>query len=405
MELAERVRRIEPSATLAVLMEKEKLVARGIDVVDFGPGEPDFPTPRHIKNAAIKAVEENKTKYTPSAGIMPLRQAAVEWHAKYLGSAYAPKECVINCGGKHSLFNVIHALINSGDEVLILAPYWVSYPEIVKCADGTPVILETSAEDGFIPRASEIEKAITLRTKILIVNSPSNPTGAVIPEDEFAKILEVAKKHGIWVLSDECYSHFVYGDAKPFSVASLPGAKDHVIISASLSKTFAMTGWRMGYTLAPQEISDAVLKLQSQSISNPTSIAQYAALEALRGGMESVEVMLTEFAKRRRRIVDGLREIPGVTCHEPAGSFYVFPNVTAAVDGNDGATQADTVQVAKDLLEREHVVVIPGEAFGAPGHLRISYATSMERIEEGLRRLASFFRTAKPVSSVAATRG
>lgn len=335
---------------------------------------------------------------------MPLRQAAVDWHAKYLGSSYAPKECVINCGGKHSLFNVIHALINSGDEVLILAPYWVSYPEIVKCADGAPVILETSADNGFIPRASEIEKAITPRTKILIVNSPANPTGTVIPEDEFAKILEVAKENGVWVLSDECYSHFVYGDARPFSIASLPGAKEHVIISASLSKTFAMTGWRMGYTLAPQPISDAVLKLQSQSVSNPTSIAQYAALEALRGGMETVEKMVTEFAKRRRRIIDGLREIPGVVCHEPAGSFYVFPNVAGAIEGN-GATSADTVKAAKDLLEHAHVAVIPGEAFGAPGYLRISYATSMERIEEGLRRLASFFRAEKSVISAAATRG
>lgn len=405
MELAERVKRIEPSATLIVLMEKEKLTSRGIDVVDFGPGEPDFPTPEHIKRAAVKAIEDNKTKYTPSGGVMPLRQAAVEWHAKYLGSAYAPKECIINCGGKHSLFNVIHALINSGDEVLILAPYWVSYPEIVKCADGTPVILETSAESGFIPRASEIEKAMTPRTKILILNSPSNPTGAVIPEDEFAKILDVAKKHGVWVLSDECYSHFVYGSAKPFSIASLPDAKDHVIISASLSKTFAMTGWRMGYTLAPQEISDAVLKLQSQSISNPTSIAQYAALEALRGGMQSVQEMVGEFAKRRRRIIDGLREIPGVSCHEPMGSFYVFPNVSGAIEEHGSAAPVDTLRVAKDLLERAHVVVIPGEAFGAPGYLRISYATSMERIEEGLRRLASFFRAEKPVSSAAATRG
>ncbi len=404
MELADRVNRIEPSATLAVLMEKEKLTARGIDVVDFGPGEPDFPTPEHIKRAAIKAIEENKTKYTPSAGVMPLRQAAVEWHAKYLGSSYGPKECVINCGGKHSLFNVIHALINSGDEVLILAPYWVSYPEMVKCADGTPVILETSADDGFIPRASEIEKAITPRTKILIMNSPSNPTGAVIPEGEFAKILEVAKENGVWVLSDECYSHFVYGDARPFSIASLPGAKEHIIISASLSKTFAMTGWRMGYTLAPQPISDAVLKLQSQSVSNPTSIAQYAALEALRGGMESTEKMVSEFAKRRRRIIDGLREIPGVSCHEPDGSFYVFPNVAGAIEGN-GASSADTLKAAKDLLEHAHVVVIPGEAFGAPGYLRISYATSMERIEEGLRRLGNFFRAEKPVISAAATRG
>lgn len=405
MELADRVKRIEPSATLVVLMEKEKLTARGIDVVDFGPGEPDFPTPDHIKNAAIRAIEENKTKYTAAGGIMPLRQAAVEWHAKYLGSGYAPKQCIVNVGGKHSLFNVINALIQSGDEVVILAPYWVSYPEIVKCADGTPVIVETSAHDGFIPRASEIEKAFTSRTKILIVNSPSNPSGVVIPQDEFAKILDVAKKHNVKILSDECYSHFVYGNEKPFSIASLPGAMDHVIISASLSKTFAMTGWRMGYTLAPPEISDAVLKLQSQSTSNPTSIAQYAALEALRGGMESVEKMVTEFAKRRRRMVDGLRAIPGVKCLEPAGSFYVFPNVTDALGENNNGTEANTVQVAKDLLEREHVVVIPGEAFGAPGYLRISYATSMERIEEGLRRLANFFRSAKPVNSAVATRG
>lgn len=404
MELAERVKRIEPSATLVVFAAKEKLAASGIDVVDFGPGEPDFPTPEHVKRAAIKAIEENKTKYTAAGGITALRQAAVEWHAKNLGTHYEIKDCVVNTGGKHSLFNVIHALINDGDEVVIIAPYWVSYPEIVKCAGGEPVIVETKAEDGFIPNAAAIEKAITPRTKIIIVNSPSNPTGAVIPEKEFANILALAKKHGVFVLSDECYSHFVYGSAKPFSIASLPGAKGHVIISASLSKTFAMTGWRMGYTLAPPEIADAVLKLQSQSTSNPTSIAQYAALEALRGGMESVEQMVTEFAKRRRRIIDGLREIPGVICHEPMGSFYVFPNVAGAIKEN-GGSQVDTLRVAKDLLERAHVVVIPGEAFGAPGYLRISYATSMERIEEGLRRIAAFFSANKPASSAVATRG
>ena len=404
MQLADRVNRIQPSATLAVFNAKEKLLAQGIDVVDFGPGEPDFPTPEHIKKAAIRAIEENKTKYTPSGGVMPLRQAAVEWHAKYLGSSYAPKECVVNSGGKHSLFNVIHALINSGDEVLILAPYWVSYPEMVKCADGKPVILDTDPDDGFVPRASQIEKAITARTKILIVNSPANPSGTVIPEEEFAAILEVAKKRNIFVLSDECYSHFVYGKARPFSIASLPGAKSNVIISASLSKTFCMTGWRMGYTLAPQEISDAVLKLQSQSISNPTSIAQYAALEALRGSMESVEEMLVQFSRRRQRMLNGLREIPGVTCHEPEGSFYVFPNVSGASYG-DGTSGADTLQVTKELLDREHLVVIPGDAFGAPGYLRISYATSMERIEEGLTRLGRFFRAGKPVTSTASTRG
>lgn len=405
MELAKRVKSMEPSATLVVFTAKERLTARGIDVVDFGPGEPDFPTPEHVKRAGIKAIEDNKTKYTASGGITALRQAAAEWHAKNLGSHYEMKECVINAGGKHSLFNVIHALINDGDEVVIIAPYWVSYPEIVKCAGGKPVIVETKAEDGFVPNVAAIEKAITPRTKIVIVNSPSNPTGAVIPEEEFAKILDVAKKRGVFLLSDECYSHFVYGSAKPFSIASLPGAKDRVIVSASLSKTFAMTGWRMGYTLAPPEIADAVLKLQSQSTSNPTSIAQYAALEALRGGMESVHEMVSEFAKRRRRIIDGLREIPGVVCHEPMGSFYVFPNVAGAIEENGGGAPVDTVRVAEDLLERAHVVVIPGEAFGAPGYLRISYATSMERIEEGLHRLAGFFRAEKPVSSAAATRG
>ncbi|MFZ0214154.1 MAG: pyridoxal phosphate-dependent aminotransferase [Candidatus Acidiferrales bacterium] len=399
MELSERVKRIEPSATLAVLNEKEKLVARGIDVVDFGPGEPDFPTPEHIKRAAVRAIDENKTKYTPAGGIMALRQAAVEWHAKYLGTSYEPKQCVINVGGKHSLFNAIHALINSGDEVVILAPYWVSYPEMVKCADGEPVIVETDAKDGFISRAAAIERAITPKTKIMIINSPSNPTGAVIPEDEFAKILEVAKKHNVMLLSDECYSHFVYGKARPFSIASLPGAKENVIISGSLSKTFAMTGWRMGYTLAPQAIADAGLKLQSQSTSNPTSIAQYAALEAFRGGMDSVQIMIGEFAKRRARIVAGLREIPGVTCHEPDGSFYVFPNVAGAT------TAANTLQVAKDLLEQAHVVVIPGEAFGAPGYLRISYATSMQTIEEGLRRLNTFFRAQTAAVTSAANHG
>jgi aspartate aminotransferase len=402
MEFADRLNRIEVSATLAVLIEKEKLTARGIDVADFGPGEPDFPTPEHIKRAAAKAIEENKTKYTPTSGIMLLRQAVCDWHKKYLGSAYEPKECIINVGGKHALFNAILALIESGDQVLIHSPYWVSYPEIVKVADGEPIYVPTRAEDGFILRAAEVEKAITPRTKMLIVNSPCNPTGAVIPPDEFARVLDVCRRHNLWLISDECYSHFVFGAAKPFSVASLPGAKDRVIIAGSLSKTFAMTGWRIGYTLAPAPLIDATLKMQSQSTSNATSIAQYAALEAMRGGMDSVNTMIAEFARRRTRIVAGLREIPGVTCLEPEGTFYAFPNVSAChACGKKADGTPDTLQVARELLEHEHVVVIPGEAFGAPGCLRVSYATSMERIEEGLRRMGNFFRANRPVSTAA----
>jgi len=386
-ELADRVNRISVSQTMVVLQEAERLKVQGIDVADFGPGEPDFPTPEHIKRAAIKALDDNRTKYTPVAGIAALRQAICEWHAAQLGSSYQPAECVVNTGGKHAIFNSVCSLVNPGDEVIIAAPYWVSYPDIIKYAGGKPVVVPTRAEDEFILRAGAVEKAITPKTRIVIVNSPSNPTGAVIPPDEFAKILDVCKRQGVWLLSDECYSHFTYGNARPFSVASLPGAKDRVIIAGSFSKTFAMTGWRMGYVLAPKPLVDAVSKLQSQSTSNPNSITQYAALEAMRGPMDSVATMLAEYARRRERILAGLRAIPGITCATPQGAFYVFPSIAAHLN----AKMPDDVAAAKQLLEREHVAVVPGEPFGAPGHLRISYAISMERIEEGLRRLARFF--------------
>ncbi|HYL45531.1 MAG TPA: pyridoxal phosphate-dependent aminotransferase [Candidatus Limnocylindrales bacterium] len=387
IQLADRVMRINVSPTLAVLQEAERFKARGADVVDFGPGEPDFPTPNHIKRAAVKALEENKTKYTPTAGIAPLRQAICDWHAAQFGSSYQPAEVTVTVGGKHAIYTAVCSLVNPGDEVIFAAPYWVSYPDIVKCADGKPVVVPTQEHDGFCFRAEQLERAITPRTRLVIANSPNNPTGAVIPRDEFAKIFEVCSRKGVWLLSDECYSHFVYGDAKPYSVASLPGAKSRLIIAGSCSKTFAMTGWRIGYALAPAPLIDAMIKLESQSTSNPTSIAQYAALEALRGPMDSVKSMLAEYAKRRERILAGLRALPGVTCTAPQGAFYVFPNISAhfrPLVPNDTA-------MAKQLLEREHVAVVPGEAFGAPGHVRISYATSMERIEEGLRRLASFF--------------
>lgn len=385
--LADSVNRISVSQTMAVAAEAEKLKARGVDVADFGPGEPDFPTPDHIKRAAIKALDENRTKYTATPGIMPLRQAICDWHAAQLRSSYQAAECVVTAGGKQAIFNAICSLINSGDEVIIPAPYWVSYPDMVKYAGGKPVFVATTEQQGFCPQASQIEAAITPRTQIVIINSPSNPTGAVIPQDEFAKILAACERRGVWLLSDECYSHFTYGDAKPFSIASIPGSKERVIIAGSFSKTFAMTGWRLGYALAPQPLVAAITKLQSQSTSNPTSIAQYAGLEAMRGPMDSVAAMLAEYARRRERILAGLRAIPGISCNAPQGAFYAFPNVSA----HFSAAMPDDVAVAKLLLEREHVAVVPGEPFGAPGFLRFSYATSIERIEEGLRRLNRFF--------------
>ncbi len=400
MQLTDRFNRIQISPTAAVIAEADKLKSRGVDVADFGPGEPDFPTPDHIKMAAIKAIEENKSKYTPTAGIMPLREAICAWHKRELGSSYESKECVVSVGGKHSIFNVMSVLIQQGDEVIIPAPYWVSFPDIVRYVGGTPVFVDTRPEDGFGVRESTIEKAITPRTKLLIVNSPCNPTGGVVPPDEYERILALCKKHNIWLMGDECYSHFTYEPHKPYSIASVSGSKDKVIIIGSVSKTFAMTGWRIGYTLGPEALIQAIIKLQSQSTSNPTSIAQYAALEAMRGTMETVPVMLAEYEKRRKRIVEGLRAIPGITCEWPGGAFYAFPNISAHLSNSSGrpALAKSCTEIAKMLLDKAHVAVVPGEAFGAPGYLRLSYATSIDRIEEGLRRLERFFSRAEAAS-------
>jgi aspartate aminotransferase len=393
VQLTERINRIQVSPTSAVITEAEKLKSKGVDIADFGPGEPDFPTPDHIKKAAIRAIEQNYTKYTPTGGIMPLREAICAWHKRELHSNYDPKECIVNVGGKHSIFNAVSVLVQQGDEVIVPAPYWVSYPDIVKYAGGTLVYVETRPEDGFSVKASVIERAITAKTRMVILSSPNNPTGGVVPRDEYERILAVCKKRSIWLMSDECYSHFTYDPHKPYSVASVAGSKEHVIIIGSMSKTFAMTGWRIGYTLAPESLIQATVKLQSQSTSNPTSIAQHAALEAMRGSMESVPVMLAEYARRRRRIVDGLRAIPGVTCEDPGGAFYAFPNVAAHLaNGSSGRALAkDTTELAKLLLDKARVALVPGDAFGAPEYLRLSYATSIERIDEGLRRLERFF--------------
>src|SRR6202790_1842232 len=390
VRLANRVNRISVSPTIAVLVEAEKLRARGLDVIDFGPGDPNFPTPAHIKEAAIEALEKNRTKYTATAGITPLREAVCRWHAQQLGSSYEPSECIMCVGGKHAIYNAVMSLIQEGDEVLIPSPYWVSFPDIVKIAGGEPVFVPTEASTGFTLRAGQLQEAITPRTRMAIINSPNNPTGAVIPPAEFEKIYEVCRRHGVWLLTDECYSHFTYGSARPYSIANIPESKPHVIVVGSLSKTFSMTGWRLGYALAPKPVIDAMLKVQSQNTSNPTSISQYAGLAALTGPMDSVPVMLAEYARRRARILAGLSAIPGVTCPEPSGAFYAFPDVSAHLVNGSG----DSTKLAQHLLEREHVAVVPGDAFGAPGYLRISYATSIDRIEEGLRRLERFFASA-----------
>jgi len=400
VRLTDRINRIQISPTAAVIAEADQLKSRGVDVADFGPGEPDFPTPEHIKKAAIRAIEENKSKYTPTGGIMPLREAICAWHKRELGSSYEPKECMVSVGGKHSIFNVMSVLIQRGDEVIIPAPYWVSFPDIVKYVGGTPVYVQTKPEEGFSVKAADLAKAITPKTRLLILNSPSNPTGGVVPPDEYERILALCKKSGVWLMGDECYSHFTYEPHKPYSISSAAGSKENVIIVGSVSKTFAMTGWRIGYTLAPEALVQALIKLQSQSTSNPTSIAQYAALEAMRGTMETVPVMLAEYARRRKRIVEGLRAIPGVTCEWPGGAFYAFPNISAHLSSSSGkpAIARSCTEISKMLLEKAHVAVVPGEAFGAPGYLRLSYATSLERIEEGLRRLKRFFSRAEAAS-------
>ncbi len=397
MELTNRINRIEVSPTAVVISAADQLKAKGVDVADFGPGEPDFPTPEHIKKAAIKAIEENRTKYTPTGGIVPLREGIVAWHKRELGSSYIPKECAVSVGGKHAIFNTISALIQHGDEVILPAPYWVSFPDIIKYANGTPVVVQTKPEDGFAVKASDIEKVITPKTKMVIVNSPSNPAGGVVNPEEYQRILALCKKHNIWLMGDECYSHFVYEPHKPYSIASAKDSKDRVIIIGSVSKTFAMTGWRIGYTLGPEELIQAIIKVQSQSTSNPSSIAQYAALAAVTGTMETVPPMLAEYTKRRKRIVEGLREIPGVTCEWPGGAFYAFPNISSYLKGQKPLAKTCT-ELSKELLDKAHVALVPGEAFGAPGFLRISYATSIERIEEGLRRLNKFFTRAEAAS-------
>ncbi|MEZ5366325.1 MAG: pyridoxal phosphate-dependent aminotransferase [Bryobacterales bacterium] len=371
---------------MAVTAEAARLKSEGVNVIAFAAGEPDFPTPENIKNAAKKALDDNFTRYTAAGGIPALKKAVVEWHKAGFGTSYQPSEAIINVGGKHSIFNVMAAVLEHGDEVVLPVPYWVTFYDVVNYHGGKVVPVQTLESEGFRLTAAAIEKALTPKTKVVIVNSPSNPSGAVVDRDEFEKIYALVKRAGAILLTDECYCKLVY-DGEPFSIASLPDAKENVVVVGSLSKTFAMTGWRIGFALGPQPLIKAMANLQSHSTSNPTSIAQMAALEALNGPQDSVGEMLAEYKKRRDWIVPALQAIPGVTCPMPGGAFYAYPNISSTF-GRGGVNSA--LEFATKLLKEAHVATVPGEAFGTNEHIRISYAASMDDIKEGVARIAKF---------------
>ena len=384
--VSENVSKMKPSSTLAAMQAAAALRATGANVVDFGAGEPDFDTPENIKDAAAEAMRAGKTKYTPTAGTRELQQSIIEFYEQQFGARYERSEVMATSGGKQALFNAIVSLINPGDEVLIAKPYWVTFPEIVVFAGGTPVYIDTE-DNGFVLTTEMIERAVTPRTKAVILNSPSNPSGRVIPPAEFRRIMELLADRAIYSLSDECYLRFVYPPGEVFSAAGLPAElRTRLCVAGSFSKTYAMTGWRLGYALAPVEWTRAMLKVQSHSTSNPTSIAQWAATEALRGSQDSVATMLAEYTKRRAWLLGALKEIPGITCNEPEGAFYAFPDLRGCLQGK----LKTSGEFAAKLLEEEQTVVTDGAGFGAEGYIRISYATSMAQLEEGLKRIKRF---------------
>ncbi len=386
LKLTERINRIQPSATMAVVAEADKLRQQGIDVVDFGAGEPHFATPQHIKDAAIAAIHGNFTKYTAVAGTAELRDAIVHRHAVDFDSDYRREEVIASTGGKQALFNAVQVLVDHGDEVILPVPYWVSFKDIVRYAGGNCVLLETDEAQGFRVTAEMIERLITPRTKLIILNSPSNPSGAVMAPEDLSHVVRLAHERGIWVLSDECYVYLNY-TPKRFSVGSLREFRERMVIIGSLSKTYAMTGWRLGYALAPSAVASAMNKLQSQSTSNPTSIVQKAAVAALKGPQQCITDMRAEYINLRDHVVNGLRAIPGLKCTLPEGAFYVYPNVSAFF-GRGGVKSAS--DLAGKLLREGHVATVPGEGFGTSDHIRVSYATSIAGLDRGLERMRTF---------------
>ena len=385
--LTDRINRIEVSATMAITAEALKMKAAGIDLANFGAGEPHFNTPQHIKDAAIEAIEKNFSRYTAVPGIPEVRKAIVERHATDFGSNYAVDECVFTSGGKLALFNAIQVLVDHGDEVVLPVPYWVSFKDIIEYAGGKVVYVESDEREDFRITAKMIEAAITPKTKAIILNTPSNPSGAVVSAADLEAIVRLAHARGIYLLLDECYAYLTY-TGKPVSGGTFTDCKEHVVILGSLSKTYAMTGWRAGFALGPKQIISAMSKLQSQSTSNATSFVQKAAVAALTGPQQCVAEMRANFLKLRDQVLAGLKTIPGITCSVPQGAFYVYPNVSAFFGKGGLKTASD---VAAKLLNEARVVVVPGEAFGTAEHIRISYAASAGVVDEGVKRMREYF--------------
>jgi aspartate aminotransferase len=387
-KISQRAAVLSPSLTLAIDSKAKQMKAEGLDVVGFGAGEPDFDTPQHIKDAAIKALNEGFTKYTPASGTPELRQAVADKFKRDNGLSYKPSQVIISCGGKHSCFNVIMATCQEGDEVIIPAPYWLSYPEMVKLASATPIIIETSDKTEFKITPAQLRAAITPRTRLFILNSPSNPTGSIYTPEEIKALGDVCIEKGVLIMSDEIYEHLVYDGAKHKSIASFSQAHyEHTIVVHGFAKAWSMTGWRLGFLAAPEPIAKAIDAVQSHSTSNPTSFAQKGAVAALNGPQDHLAKWLGEFSKRRSYAFERLNKMHGVSCVNAKGAFYLFPNISG--------TGLKSTEFCAKLLEQEKVAAVPGIAFGADDYIRLSYATGMANIEKGLDRIEKFCKELK----------
>ena len=390
MHLAKRVMGLSPSPTLAITAKAKELRSKGIDVIGLGAGEPDFNTPEHIIESAINSMQKGQTKYTPSGGIVELKKAVIEKMQKDNGLEYQAKQIIITLGAKHALHTLFQVICNPQDEVIIPVPYWVSYPEQVKLAEGTPVFIEGAEENGYKITAAQLEQAISSRTKAIIINSPSNPTGTIYSKKELLEIAEICRKHDILIVSDEIYEKFLYDGAEQVSIASLSeDAYRRTIVINGVSKTYSMTGWRIGYAAGDEKIISVMTDIASHSTSNPVSFAQYGAVEALSGSQEELNKMRDEFEKRRNIVLDFVKEIPGLKPIIPQGAFYVFVDVSEVLHLN-GRDFSNADEWAEALLEEAKVAVIPGSGFGAPNYIRVSYATSLDQLQEGFQRIKKF---------------
>lgn len=393
MKLSPAVQSLKPSATIAAAAKAKALKAKGIHVYDFTLGEPDFPTPEHIQEAAIAAMRAGHTHYTASGGILELKKAIGQAYQRDYGLSFAPDQILVSNGAKHSLHNVITALCGPGDEVVIPAPYWVSYSALVELAGATPVIVQTTRESGFCMQPDQFEKTCSHRTKLLLLNNPCNPTGALYPRETLLGLARVARERGVWILSDEIYEKLVYTSEPFVSLAALaPELKEQLVIVSGVSKAYAMTGWRIGWSIAPASLNTVLDNLQSQETSNPCSISQYAALAGLTGPQESIGLMREEFAKRRLYVLDRLRSIPGLKFAEPGGAFYAFFDVSAYFNKPlaGGKQVSNATEFCTALLEQAHVALVTGDAFDAPGYVRLSFASSLEQLKLGLDALTKF---------------